>query len=41
MILGSCLEECTRISRLIQTLLFLARADTTAEVLQREKIDVG
>ena len=40
-ILGSCLEECTRISRLIQTLLFLARADTTAEVLQRETIDVG
>jgi two-component system heavy metal sensor histidine kinase CusS len=40
-ILGSCLEECTRISRLIQTLLFLARSDTTADALQREKIDVG
>lgn len=40
-ILGSCLEECTRISRLIQTLLFLARSDTTADTLQRERIDVG
>jgi two-component system heavy metal sensor histidine kinase CusS len=40
-ILGSCLEECTRISRLIQTLLFLARSDTTADALQRERIDVG
>jgi two-component system heavy metal sensor histidine kinase CusS len=39
-ILGSCLEECTRISRLIQTLLFLARADTTAGTPQRERIDV-
>jgi two-component system heavy metal sensor histidine kinase CusS len=39
-ILGSCLEECTRISRLIQTLLFLARSDTTAESLERERIDV-
>jgi two-component system, OmpR family, heavy metal sensor histidine kinase CusS len=25
--MGSCLEECTRISRLIQSLLFLARSD--------------
>jgi two-component system heavy metal sensor histidine kinase CusS len=40
-ILGSCLEECARISRLIETLLFLARSDTGADVLQREKIDVG
>jgi two-component system, OmpR family, heavy metal sensor histidine kinase CusS len=40
-ILGSCLEECTRISRLIQTLLFLARSDTTTGALQRERIDVG
>jgi len=40
-ILGSCLEECTRISRLIQTLLFLARSDTTADTLERELIDVG
>jgi len=39
-ILESCLEECTRISRLIQTLLFLARSDT-ADALQHEKVDVG
>lgn len=40
-VLGSCLEECLRISRLIQTLLFLARSDTTTERLQREVIDLG
>jgi len=40
-ILGSCLEECARISRLIQTLLFLARADTAADVLQLEDLDVA
>ncbi len=37
-VLGSCFEECTRISRLIRTLLFLARADTAADALQREPI---
>jgi len=40
-VLESCLEECARIARLIRTLLFLARSDTAAEALQREKIDVG
>jgi two-component system heavy metal sensor histidine kinase CusS len=40
-ILGSCLEECTRISRLIQSLLFLARTGSAAEALQRNHIDVG
>jgi two-component system heavy metal sensor histidine kinase CusS len=40
-VLGSCLEEGSRISRLVQSLLFLARADSTTEVLKREKIDVG
>jgi two-component system heavy metal sensor histidine kinase CusS len=40
-VLGSCLEECTRISRLIQTLLFLARSDNTADTIERERIDVG
>lgn len=40
-ILGSCLEECTRISRLIQTLLFLARSETTTDTLERERIDIG
>jgi len=39
--LGSCLEECGRISRVIQSLLFLARADNTAELLQREVVDIG
>jgi two-component system heavy metal sensor histidine kinase CusS len=39
--LGSCLEECTRISRLIQSLLFLARTESTSEPLQGEHIDVG
>ena len=40
-ILGSCLEECARISRVIATLLFLARSDTAADALRRECIDVG
>jgi two-component system heavy metal sensor histidine kinase CusS len=40
-ILGSCLEECARISRLIQSLLFLARTESAAEMLQRETVDVG
>jgi two-component system heavy metal sensor histidine kinase CusS len=39
--LGSCLEECARISRLIQTLLFLARSDTSTHPLEREEIDVS
>ena len=40
-ILGSCLEECTRISRLIQSLLFLARTGSVSDGLQRDQIDVG
>ena len=40
-VLESCLEECARISRVIQTLLFLARSDTAVETLQREKIEIG
>ena len=40
-ILGSCLEECTRISRVIRALLFLARSDTAADGLRRETIDLG
>lgn len=39
--LGSCLEECTRISRLIETLLFLARSDTSTHPLEREQVDVN
>ena len=37
-ILGSCLEECERISRLIQSLLFLARIENAADQLQIEII---
>ncbi len=40
-VLGSCFEECTRIARLIRTLLFLARADTAADALQLESVDLG
>ncbi|HVC30137.1 MAG TPA: heavy metal sensor histidine kinase, partial [Steroidobacteraceae bacterium] len=40
-VLGSCFEECTRISRLIRTLLFLARSDTASDALRREAVDVG
>ncbi|HUZ72346.1 MAG TPA: histidine kinase dimerization/phospho-acceptor domain-containing protein [Stellaceae bacterium] len=40
-VLESCLEECARISRVIQTLLFLARSDTAVEMLQREKLEIG
>ncbi len=40
-VLGSCFEECTRIARLIRTLLFLARSDTAADALRREPLDVG
>lgn len=39
--LGSCLEECARISRLIETLLFLARSDTSTHPLERECVDVA
>lgn len=40
-ILGSCLEECARISRVIKTLLFLARSDTASDALRRESVDVA
>lgn len=40
-ILGSCLEECARISRVIKTLLFLARSDTASDALRRESVDIG
>ena len=39
-VMESSLEECTRISRLIETLLFLARTDTARESLTREQVDV-
>jgi two-component system heavy metal sensor histidine kinase CusS len=39
-VLGSALEECTRISRVIQSLLFLARAETAGESPHLEALDV-
>jgi len=39
-ILGSCLEECARISRVIQSLLFLARAQSATIAVQRDQVNV-
>lgn len=39
-VLGSALEECGRISRVIQSLLFLARAETAGESPHLEALDV-
>lgn len=39
--LGSCLEECERISRLIQSLLFLARTESAPEPPTGDSLDVG
>ena len=39
-VLSSCLEESGRLSRVIQSLLFLARTDNATEPLQREPVDV-
>lgn len=40
-VLGSGLEECERMSRVIQSLLFLARADASRDPLRREVVNVG
>jgi two-component system heavy metal sensor histidine kinase CusS len=40
-ILGSSLEECGRLSRLIDSLLFLARAESPQVEICREAVDVG
>jgi two-component system heavy metal sensor histidine kinase CusS len=40
-VLASGLEECQRLSRMIDSLLFLARAEQPKSVLNREQIDVG
>lgn len=40
-VLGSCLEECARISRIIESLLFLARTENSSEPLKRDTVDVG
>lgn len=39
-ILGSCLEECARISRVIERLLFLARAENSSEPIEHDNVDV-
>jgi two-component system heavy metal sensor histidine kinase CusS len=39
--LSSCLEECGRLSRLIDSLLFLARAENPQVQIHKEKLDVG
>ena len=39
--LGSALEECLRLSRLIQSLLFLARAESPAGGPHHDTVDVG
>lgn len=39
-IIGSSLEECGRISRIIDSLLFLARAENPQTQIERERIDV-
>jgi two-component system heavy metal sensor histidine kinase CusS len=40
-VLGSCLEECGRLSRLIDSLLFLARAEDPKTQIERERVDVA
>jgi two-component system heavy metal sensor histidine kinase CusS len=40
-VLGSCLEECGRLARLIDSLLFLARAESPHVQVARERLDVG
>jgi two-component system heavy metal sensor histidine kinase CusS len=40
-LLGSCLEECGRLARLIDSLLFLARAESPKTQVPREPVDVG
>jgi two-component system heavy metal sensor histidine kinase CusS len=40
-VLGSCLEECGRLARLIDSLLFLARAEIPETQITREPADVG
>jgi two-component system heavy metal sensor histidine kinase CusS len=40
-LLGSCLEECTRLSRLIDSLLFLARAEGRSQSMRPQPLDLG
>ena len=40
-VLGSCLEECARLSAMIDALLFLARAESAEAFIKRGVIDAG
>lgn len=40
-VLGSCLEECGRLARLVDSLLFIARAEDPRTQVERERVDVG
>jgi two-component system heavy metal sensor histidine kinase CusS len=40
-VLGSCLEETSRLSRLIDNLLFVARAESPQMQIAREALDIG
>jgi two-component system heavy metal sensor histidine kinase CusS len=40
-VLGSCLEECGRLTRIIDSLLFLARAESPETQIAKEPVDVG
>lgn len=39
--LGSCLEEASRLSQLVDSLLFLARSESPRSTLNREPLDLG
>ena len=39
-VLGSCLEEYERLARIIQSLLFLAKAETATQLDHRERVDL-
>jgi two-component system heavy metal sensor histidine kinase CusS len=39
--LGSCLEECGRLSRMIDGLLFLARAENPQAQIEKTRLDLG
>jgi two-component system heavy metal sensor histidine kinase CusS len=40
-VLGSCLEECGRLARLIDSLLFLARAENPRTQVERERVELA
>lgn len=40
-LIGSCLEECGRLGRIIDSLLFLARSEDPATQIERERFDLA